>query len=179
MKTLTEKAGRRNRGLWDFAVALYARPGVASACLRLQNRHGVDVPLLLAAIWHAAAGRGVLDRRRCATWRAVARRWHRRAIGPLRAARNAIKADATRDPAVAALRKAILAAELEAERLCLAEIEALAAPRRPMARPRGNPAQRNAEMFVRGRTARATLTKIISALDGPTANQGADRGGTD
>ena len=32
---------------WAFALAIYARPGVAEACLALQNEAGVDVMLLL------------------------------------------------------------------------------------------------------------------------------------
>ena len=43
----TDAAG----ALWDFAVRLYAEPGVGEACLALQDRFGVDVPLLLWAAW--------------------------------------------------------------------------------------------------------------------------------
>ena len=32
---------------WAFALAIYARPGVAEACLTLQNEAGLDVMLLL------------------------------------------------------------------------------------------------------------------------------------
>ena len=42
--------------LWDFAQRLYARPGVESACLHLQEV-GADVCLLLTAGW--LGGRGV------------------------------------------------------------------------------------------------------------------------
>ncbi|MGB6637399.1 MAG: DUF2390 domain-containing protein, partial [Bradyrhizobium sp.] len=31
---------------WAFALAIYAKPGVAEACLTLQNEAGVDVMLL-------------------------------------------------------------------------------------------------------------------------------------
>ena len=41
-------------GLWDWAVAAYGRPGVAPACLDLQDRFEQNVPLLLAAAWSAA-----------------------------------------------------------------------------------------------------------------------------
>ena len=43
--------GRMAQSLWDFSVELYARPGVAAACLALQDRAGADVCLLLAALW--------------------------------------------------------------------------------------------------------------------------------
>ena len=36
--------------LWDFAQRLYARPGVESACLHLQEA-GADVCLLLCGAW--------------------------------------------------------------------------------------------------------------------------------
>ena len=45
---------------WAFALALYARPGVAEACLTLQNEAGVDVMLLLVAIFAAVKHRLVL-----------------------------------------------------------------------------------------------------------------------
>ena len=43
--------------LWDYAVDLYARPGVREACLALQDRAGADVNLLLLACWLGATGR--------------------------------------------------------------------------------------------------------------------------
>ncbi|HEX6103216.1 MAG TPA: TIGR02444 family protein, partial [Alphaproteobacteria bacterium] len=41
---------------WSFSVALYGRPGVAPACLALQDRFGCDVNLLLFAIWAGRCG---------------------------------------------------------------------------------------------------------------------------
>ena len=32
---------------WDFSVGTYRRPGVADACLSLQDRYGLDVNVLL------------------------------------------------------------------------------------------------------------------------------------
>ena len=40
-----------NIGLWDFALRLYKAPDVADACLALQERNSVDVPVLLFAAW--------------------------------------------------------------------------------------------------------------------------------
>ncbi|MCG8546534.1 MAG: TIGR02444 family protein, partial [Alphaproteobacteria bacterium] len=31
---------------WNFSLRAYARPGVADACIRLQDRYGVDVNVL-------------------------------------------------------------------------------------------------------------------------------------
>ncbi len=49
--------------LWTFACAFYGRPGVAAACLALQDEGGADVPLLLYLIWCGRTGRR-LDARR-------------------------------------------------------------------------------------------------------------------
>ena len=43
--------------LWTFACAFYGRPGVAAACLALQDEGGADVPLLLYLIWCGRTGR--------------------------------------------------------------------------------------------------------------------------
>ena len=50
---------RPDPGLWDFSLALYARPGAAEACLALQERHGTDVNLLLFCCWAGSRGRGL------------------------------------------------------------------------------------------------------------------------
>jgi uncharacterized protein (TIGR02444 family) len=41
---------------WAFALAIYARPGVAEACLNLQHEADVDVMLLLMAAFAARRG---------------------------------------------------------------------------------------------------------------------------
>lgn len=40
---------------WEFSLAAYARPGVADACLSLQDRHGCEVNLLLLCLWLASS----------------------------------------------------------------------------------------------------------------------------
>jgi len=42
--------------LWVFSLSVYAWPGVAEACLALQDRHGLEVNFLLAALWLADLG---------------------------------------------------------------------------------------------------------------------------
>ena len=44
---------------WDFALRLYAKPGVEADCLVLQDRDGVNVSLALLAVWLALRGRAV------------------------------------------------------------------------------------------------------------------------
>ncbi len=168
MHSLAAKETGRNQALWGFATGLYRRPDVAPACLALQDGHGVDIPLLIAALWHGESGRGRLGRGQIRTWRACAKAWRAGTIAPLRAARTAIRAAAKADPAVARLRKSILAAELAAERLLLRDLEALSSPYAATdARTRRADACFNAGIVVRAPKARAKLTKIISAL-GPS-----------
>ena len=57
---------------WAFSLDVYGRPGVAPACLALQDRHGLDVNLLLFCCW--AASQGVtLDQRTLAAAEEAAR----------------------------------------------------------------------------------------------------------
>ena len=113
-------------GLWAFSLDLYARPGAADACLLLQDRHGLDVNLGLFALWLGARGYA-LDDATLAAAQAAAGQWHRQVVVPLRAARRFLKPLAE-DPAVAGLREAVKAAELEAERLEQRRLESLTAP---------------------------------------------------
>lgn len=110
--------------LWDWAVATYARPGVADACLRLQDEHEQSVPLLLWALWSAEAGR-TPD---LLTGAATARAWEEEVVGPLRRLRRALKA-LEPDPAFGqdreAVRDQVKAVELDAERRLLAQLERL------------------------------------------------------
>jgi uncharacterized protein (TIGR02444 family) len=104
-----------------FAERLYARPGVEAACLDLQDRRGVDVPLLLHACWLGRLGR-VLDP--AGTSALVARTvpWRLVVVRALRRIRRRLKAgvdgmDAARSDPV---RQAVKAAELAAERALIA-----------------------------------------------------------
>ncbi|WP_263143926.1 TIGR02444 family protein [Pseudomonas sp. RIT-PI-AD] len=108
-------------GLWSFALALYARPGVEEACLRLQAQ-GADVCLLLAGAW--LDGRGIAcEERRLHVLRAIAAPWRHLTIQPLRDLRESWRTPAREDAALNALREAIKALELQAERELLARLE--------------------------------------------------------
>jgi uncharacterized protein (TIGR02444 family) len=113
-------------GLWDWALAAYARPGVAPVCLALQAGHDQNIPLLLAAAWAAEQGR-TLDLDRAV---AVARAWEADVVGPLRSARRGLKMSQNPipDSGREALRETVKAVEVEAERLLLAALESLAWP---------------------------------------------------
>ncbi len=114
---------------WDFSLELYGRPGVEAACLTLQDGHGLDVNLVLLAAWTACAGRPLappLARR----LRALGDDHQARIMQPLRQARRALK-DAeivgALAPIAADRRRALLALELDLERLEQLQLERLAA----------------------------------------------------
>lgn len=124
--------------LWTWAATAYARPGVAEACVRLQDEQAENVPLLLFAGWSAATGRE-LDAETVEAACDVARAWEELATAPLRAVRRTLK---TRNPDLddarrERVRALVKAAELDAERALLEDLEALApaptGPARPLA----------------------------------------------
>jgi uncharacterized protein (TIGR02444 family) len=122
-RNITGKGPRaRAADLWRFAVTLYARPGVAEACLLLQDRHGVDIPFLLAVLWHAESGRAAPDLSR---WHAISAAWRDAAVMPLRGLRRALKGRTEWET----LRVRIKRLELAAERAQLAELARHAGPR--------------------------------------------------
>lgn len=110
--------------LWNFAVQLYARPGVESACLQLQDA-GCDVCLLLTGAWLQRRGVRYLDERLQALQQAAAP-WQREVIAPLRHVRQDWRANASQDAELAALREQVKKLELQAERILLDRLQTLA-----------------------------------------------------
>ncbi len=102
---------------WDFSCAVYGRPGVAEACLALQDRCGLDVNILLFCCWAGARGQALGAAELGGRIDAV-RPWQDQVVKPLRAARRWLKTQQTvPNESAEALRQAIKARELEAERL--------------------------------------------------------------
>ena len=113
-------------GLWPWILDVYARPGVAEACLELQDTAGQNVPLLLWAGWTASTGRRLdQDTREAAS--DTARAWEDTAVAPLRAVRRALKVRVVdmEDDDREAVRAQVKAVELDAERRLLLALEAL------------------------------------------------------
>ena len=114
--------------LWRFAARVYGRPGVAQACLALQQRFDADVNLLLFAAWLGAErGTPLPD----ALARRAQRRvdaWHEDIVRPLRAVRQRMKTGPAPAPcgATEALRDTLKAVEIGSERIELAVLETLA-----------------------------------------------------
>jgi uncharacterized protein (TIGR02444 family) len=99
---------------WDFAVRLYGAPGVAPACLELQDRHGVDVTMMLFCLW-LGAERGERLGARLPMLMEAARGWRRAAVLPIRSVRRWLKSEANGVEA-AALYQTVLRAEIDCER---------------------------------------------------------------
>jgi uncharacterized protein (TIGR02444 family) len=108
----------RSSPFWRFSLGFYRRPGVADACIALQDGCGVDVNVLLFFLWLATARRSAplaTAQVVCAT----AGPWRDDVVAPLRMLRRRLKNGSTlveRD-AAELFRTRIKAVELESERL--------------------------------------------------------------
>ena len=121
---------------WDYALELYRREGVEAACLELQQRHGLDVNVVLFCCWLGSRGTP-LDEAMLDRVAKAANAWQEEFVRPLRGVRSRLKAALTQPqpgsiPArwsqlAAALRQRVLALEIDGERmeqLLLAELAA-------------------------------------------------------
>ena len=111
--------------LWAWSNAVYAAPGVADACLLLQDRFGIDVNLMLWAAWRHAQG-APLDAAAARDGKDAIRMINAELVLPLRTVRRA-----ARSHRAEALYAAVKAAELAAERTVQERLAAL--PIRPAA----------------------------------------------
>ncbi len=116
----------RRPGLWGFSLAFYARPGVAPALIALQDRAGLDVNLILYALWLGASGRGRLDRGRLTEADRAVAAIRSEITEPLRALRRRLKARPDAD--IRRLREAVGRLELDAEKAALRRLARLAGP---------------------------------------------------
>jgi len=114
---------------WGYALQVYAQPGVAEACLLLQTRYGVDVVVMLHAMY---AFRVLGVRLDAATLDAAedrVRAWREQVTLPLRSLRTALRTGFAGVPqsTVAGVRQKIKAAELDAEAAAFEVLAALTA----------------------------------------------------
>ncbi|WP_207476816.1 TIGR02444 family protein [Arenibaculum pallidiluteum] len=123
--------------LWRHVLELYARPGVAAACLELQDRRGMDVCLLLYAQWAGMACGHRLSEAEAAALRTAVAPWHGEIVRALRAVRKRLKTGPAPAPdaSTAALRARVQAVEIDAERIELAAL-ATALPLAPAPVPK-------------------------------------------
>lgn len=120
-------SGGSTEGFRRFALDLYRRSGVADACLDLQNRHGLDVNLVLFAAFVGAVWRRGLTVADLGQAHRRVDAWHQEIVRPLRAVRQRLKTgpDPAPSEATAGLRRKIAQLEIEAELIELDQLAAL------------------------------------------------------
>ena len=111
---------------WHFALSVYGRDDARAAFLRLQDRDGADVPMLLWCLWCAAEKRGIL-REGMAEAVAFSSAWRSATVTPLRALRRGLKQgiEGVALPLSEAGRAQIAATEQALERMQMDHLAAL------------------------------------------------------
>jgi len=135
------KPATQGSPFWRFSLKLYRAPGVADACIALQEGAGVDVNLLLFLLWQATQRRAFTAADVAALEQRIGG-WRETTVIPLRNLRRALKSPpALVAPGTAeAFRTRIKAVELEAERLQQEAMYELAATS-PLGRAVTSPAE--------------------------------------
>jgi uncharacterized protein (TIGR02444 family) len=137
---------------WAFALDIYARPGVAHACLQLQNRASVDVMMFLMVGYAAVGHRILLTLPEIRELDEACRPWREQIVHPLRAIRIGLKAGPSPAPnsETEQFRSKVKSIELAAERLQ----NQLLADRLPL-----RPAERDA---VNAEDLRSVLSGVVT-----------------
>lgn len=105
--------------LWDYATRVYGRGKAQDACLALQDRHGLDVNVMLFCCWVASSGRGTFrDGELDQALQAVAD-WRDNAINALHGLKLYLKGDVRPAPKTLSddLRRVVVECELHAEHI--------------------------------------------------------------
>jgi len=149
---------------WTFTLAFYGRPGVSPACIALQDRHGLDVNLVLYACWVGLSGRGRLDAAELARAEATNAPWRSGVIEKLRAARRTLGEEDVQGP-ILELYEAAKAAELAAERIAQRRLQMLApAESVADAATRAADAAANLRLYLAAKPADADAAPIFAAI---------------
>ncbi|MCH8174411.1 MAG: TIGR02444 family protein [Proteobacteria bacterium] len=111
----------RPQKFWDFSIELYGRPGVADACLDLQDSHGFDVNLLLYCFWYGDC-LGSFDKLLLEELVKFSLTWNQGIVRPLREVRRWMKnqtqlVSENQAPQFQSLRERIKSEELSAEKI--------------------------------------------------------------
>ncbi|MPY71669.1 MAG: TIGR02444 family protein [Alphaproteobacteria bacterium] len=110
---------------WDFSLAVYGTAGVPPACLELQERHGIDVNVMLFCTWTGASGRGAMSEAELRSALDAVAEWNSVVVCGMRAIRRRMKEGMPPVPVERseALRKVLMKLEVDcehAEQLALA-----------------------------------------------------------
>ena len=153
--------------LWHFSCAFYAQPGVSEALLMLQDRAGLDVNLILFALWQGACGLRHLSPGELIAAEHSAGPIKTAIVLPLRALRRKLRSD--RDADVQRLRARIKTLEIAAERIVQSRLARLAGTSAGDTAPaaRAAAAQANLALVLGPKMAAAAeATRIREALAG-------------
>lgn len=135
---------------WDFSLQAYGSDGVAPACLSLQERHGIDVNILLYCVWAGQIGNR-MDDGHIALLAAAVNEWHGTIVLSLRRARKQMKTALDSQPPsslTSALRAQIQKLEIDAEHIEQLRLHAaLEGVKCVKAEPGNDLAQHNAERY--------------------------------
>lgn len=101
---------------WRFSLAVYGKPGVAPACVLLQDRCGVDVNVLLLGLYAEMRCGAAMTPAQIAVLDNAAREIRETVVAPLRTVRRYMK-DAGWGTEAEKVRTQVKAAELMAEQL--------------------------------------------------------------
>ncbi len=110
-----------SNSFWNFSLQLYEQPGVADACLQLQNDYGLDVNLVLFCLWYGRE-KGTISQSMLRLAITHSRDWKREIVQPLRDLRTNMKANQRlasefKNKEFEELRSQVKSAELQAEKL--------------------------------------------------------------
>lgn len=152
--------------LWHFAEALYGHGEVSKACLFLQDQCGVDVNVLLFALW-IARRKVLLDAAAVSEIDAAVKQWRQEIVVPLRAVRRRMKTGPSPAPddTTEALRSRLQEIEIESERIELSVLEAIDLG--PLPQIDETPIAKNVLAVVGaygGNTADPLVTQAIAAI---------------
>ena len=157
---------------WAFALEIYARPGVAEACLKLQNEAGVDVMMFLMVAYAAVRHRIFLNPSEIRTLDESCRPWREQIVRPIRAIRSGLKSGPLPAPNsdTEQFRSKLKAIELAAERL-QNQLLAESLPLRPPERDAVDPDElrsvlRNVVTYFLETQGRTQIAELLPSIDG-------------
>lgn len=101
---------------WNFSLLIYEQELTQQALLALQNKHGLNINMLLFCCWYAATNQGQLNKQEIKQLLTTIHTWHERIVMQLRFIRDQLKNSSTAAWANA-IRQEILSAELMGEHI--------------------------------------------------------------
>jgi uncharacterized protein (TIGR02444 family) len=118
---MTSAALEMESPLWRFSLAVYRAAGVQEECLAVQERHGIDVNLLMLVAYAGAVEGAVLSASDVADALEATGVWHANVVKTLRQVRRTMKPSGAGEGPLArvveTLRTKVKGAELEAEQI--------------------------------------------------------------